>query len=41
MEALIVEKELSMEERILWARRAGLSQERINFLLSCPKYTRS
>ena len=36
-----MEKELSMEERILWARRAGLSQERINFLLSCPKYTRA
>jgi|GEM_PF-950176 len=41
MATLIMEKELSLEERIQWALRAGLSQERINFLLSCPKYTRA
>ncbi len=33
--------ELSMEERIAWARRAGLSYERIRFLLDCPKFTRT
>jgi len=32
---------LSLEERIQWALRAGLSQERIDFLLACPKYTRA
>ena len=33
--------ELSMDERIVWAKRAGLSDERIAFLLACPKYTRT
>lgn len=28
-------------EDYAWARRCGLSDERIAFLLACPKYTRS
>jgi len=40
MEALKMD-ELSMDERIVWAKRAGLSDERIAFLLACPKYTRT
>lgn len=36
-----MEEYLSLDERIQWARRAGLSQERIDFLLACPKYTRA
>jgi hypothetical protein len=36
-----MEENLSLDERIQWARRAGISPERIEFLLSCPKYTRS
>ena len=33
--------DLSMDERIAWARRSGLTDERIAFLLACPKYTRT
>lgn len=33
--------DLTMEERIAWAKRAGLTEERIAFLLACPKYTRT
>ena len=33
--------DLSMDERIAWARRTGLTDERIAFLLACPKYTRT
>lgn len=40
MEALKMD-ELSMDERIAWAKRAGLNDERIAFLLACPKYTRT
>jgi hypothetical protein len=40
MEALTMD-ELSMDERIAWAKRAGLTDERIAFLLACPKYTRT
>ena len=36
-----MEENLSLDERIQWARRAGISPERIEFLLSCPKYTRA
>jgi hypothetical protein len=36
-----MEESLSLDERIQWARRAGISPERIEFLLSCPKYTRA
>jgi hypothetical protein len=41
MATLTMEEYLSLDERIQWARRAGLSQERIDFLLACPKYTRA
>jgi hypothetical protein len=41
MATLTMDEHLSLDERILWARRAGLSQERIDFLLACPKYTRT
>jgi len=41
MATLTMEEFLSLDERIQWARRAGLSQERIDFLLACPKYTRA
>jgi hypothetical protein len=41
MEALVMTDDLSMDERIAWAKRAGLSDERIAFLLACPKYTRT
>ena len=33
--------DLSMDERIAWARRSGLTDDRIAFLLACPKYTRT
>jgi len=33
--------DLTMDERIAWARRSGLTDERIAFLLACPKYTRT
>jgi hypothetical protein len=38
---MIMEESLSLDERILWARRAGLSSQRIEFLLACPKFTRT
>jgi hypothetical protein len=41
MEALVMTDDLSMDERIAWAKRAGLTEERIAFLLACPKYTRT
>jgi hypothetical protein len=41
MATLTMEENLSLDERIQWALRAGLSQERIDFLLACPKYTRA
>jgi hypothetical protein len=41
MEALVMNDDLSMDERIAWARRSGLTDERIAFLLACPKYTRT
>jgi hypothetical protein len=41
MEALTMTDDLSMDERIVWAKRAGLTDERIAFLLACPKYTRT
>lgn len=36
-----MDESLSLDERILWARRVGLSQARIDFLLACPKFTRT
>jgi hypothetical protein len=41
MEALVMTDDLSMDERIAWAKRCGLTEERIAFLLACPKYTRT
>ncbi len=41
MEALVLNDDLSMDERIAWARRSGLTDERIAFLLACPTYTRT
>jgi hypothetical protein len=41
MEALVMNDDLSMDERIAWARRSGLTDDRIAFLLACPKYTRT
>jgi len=41
METLTMTDDLSMDERIAWAKRAGLTEERIAFLLACPKYTRT
>jgi hypothetical protein len=41
MEPLSLGEAMSADERIAWARRAGLTEERIAFLLACPKYTRT
>jgi hypothetical protein len=41
MEPLNLGEAMSADERIAWAKRAGLTEERIAFLLACPKFTRT
>ena len=36
-----MEEPMTMEETIAWAKRIGISSDRVAFLLACPKYTRT
>ena len=36
-----MEDPTAMEETVAWAKRIGLSADRVAFLLACPKYTRT